>query len=135
MTNRPGSITFDIKERRTKLSEQAQTDIMRIVRKHRETGELDHISSTLASYGDFTQVPDMQTALNQADAANDMFGELPAEIRKRFNHSPAEFVEFFDDPENDLEAIELGLKPDPNAPGPPPEEPPSVAPGEETPTE
>lgn len=59
--------------------------------------------------GDFTDLPDYKAALDMVRAADDLFGTLPAKIRSRFNNDPAQYIAFFEDPDNMDEAIKLGL--------------------------
>ncbi len=125
--------TFDRTKGRTKQADAQQTDINLIVEHHRETGDLKHISSELAMYGDFSNVPDYQTALNQTIAAQRMFMMLPPAIRSRVENDPVKFVEFIEEPANAAEAITLGLLEDPEAPGP--SDPPPTPPEPEPPTE
>lgn len=69
-------------------------------------------------YGDFSNVPDFQTALQRVTDAQRDFEALPAEIRKRFRNDPAELIAFVSDESNRDEAIAIGLipKPDPVIP-------------------
>lgn len=81
-------------------------------------------------YGDFSDVPDLRTALERVRDAQERFYALPAAVRARFENSPIVMYEFVSDPANVEEARSLGLlavkeKPPvaPAAPGgsPPPE--------------
>lgn len=60
-------------------------------------------------YGDFTDVPDLRTALDLVNDARNRFMELPAKMRERFNNQPGRLWEFVNDPENAEEAVRLGL--------------------------
>lgn len=60
-------------------------------------------------YGDFSDVPDLQTALDRLREAQERFSALPAHLRAEFNNSPAELWAFLQDPANGEEAVELGL--------------------------
>lgn len=60
-------------------------------------------------FGDFTDVKDFQAAQNLIARTTEFFEALPSDIRARFANSPAEFLSFINDPENEQEAIELGL--------------------------
>jgi len=60
-------------------------------------------------YGDFSNVGDFHSARNAVIEAQDMFMELPAAVRRRFENDPAELIGFLEDPANLNEAIELGL--------------------------
>lgn len=88
-------------------------DINTIVERFGITGQLpDNIK--LPQYGDYTQVPDYQTALNITIQAQEEFMKLPAKMRARFGNDPQAFLEFCGDPENREEARKMGiLKPEP----------------------
>lgn len=76
-------------------------------------------------YGDFTNVPDLRTALDLVRDAENRFMELPPKLRERFDNSPAKLWHFVNDPDNGPEAVRLGLlrAPDPQPEGTPPEPP------------
>lgn len=61
------------------------------------------------SYGDFTDVPDLRTALDIIRDAKHKFMELPPKLRARFHNDPSELWDFVRDPENGDEAVRLGL--------------------------
>lgn len=93
------------------------TDINNIMAKYQKTGVFQHVSSVMGEYGDFSDAPDYQTALNRIMEAESTFMELPARVRDRFGNDPAKFVEFSTNPENIEELRKLGLAPE--APKPP----------------
>lgn len=62
-----------------------------------------------AYYGDFSDVPDLRTALDLVNDAKNKFMALPAKLRERFNNQPGRLWEFVNDPENAQEAVRLGL--------------------------
>ena len=61
-----------------------ETDINNIMAKYRKTGELRHVTKMAGTYGDFSDVPDYPTAMDQIIAADNLFMELPAKVRDRF---------------------------------------------------
>jgi len=61
------------------------------------------------AYGDFSDVPDLRTALERVNDAKHKFMDLPAKLRERFNNQPWQMWEFVNDPENAEEAVRLGL--------------------------
>lgn len=83
------------------------------------------------SYGDFTNASDYLEACQRVVDAQEAFNSLPAKVRRRFENSPAQLLDFVADPANTEEAIELGLVEAPAEE--PPMEPEAVA--DETPTE
>ncbi len=85
---------------RTKTSAEAECNINNIMRKHKRTGELTHISNALMSYRDVSGLPDLHEAMTIVANANSLFAELPSAIRKLCAHDAANFLPFIDDPEN-----------------------------------
>lgn len=60
-------------------------------------------------YGDFSDVPDLRTALDLVNDAKNKFMDLPPKLRARFNNEPAQLWDFINDPENADESVRLGL--------------------------
>lgn len=84
-------------------------DINQIVKAHTQ-GNTTHMVNTFSpSYGDFSEVPDFQTALMQVQEAQEAFMALDAGIRKEFDNSPQKLISFLEDPRNERRARELGL--------------------------
>ncbi|WNK14298.1 MAG: internal scaffolding protein [Microvirus sp.] len=93
---------------RAKQSFKEECDINTIVRRFGITGELP-VGVRMPSYGDFTGLSDMHTALNAIAQAREAFDAMPADVRRRFDNDPAKFVDFCDDEQNRPEAVRLGL--------------------------
>lgn len=115
---------------RTKTDMAAACDINNILSNYRKTGVLTHFREG----GTFAELPDAmdyQQAMNMVLDAQDMFMELPAELRKQLDQSPAKFLEFVKDEANRDVLRDYGLlqaepaqdptTPDPVTPAPPPE--------------
>lgn len=96
---------------RTKQEFKDQCNVNLILKRYISSGELSHISTSIPQYGDYSQLIDYHSALNIVREAETSFGELPADIRKRFGHSPQQLLEFMNDPSNNEEAEKLGLLP------------------------
>lgn len=60
-------------------------------------------------YGDFTDVPTFDKALNIVALAQEQFDALDAKIRARFGNDPAKFLAFANDGRNISEMISMGL--------------------------
>lgn len=95
------------------LTEQAhkqEVDINQIIRRH----GIDMIQKTamLASrefqFDDVTG-NDFQEAMEKVLKAQHTFESLPSQIRKEFDHNPAVFLDFVQNPENADRMVELGL--------------------------
>jgi len=100
--------TLDTGEGLTKQSMKKDTDINFIVKKYQRTGLADFVSKRQPEY---MEAPDMDfhAALNYINEANDMFADMPSNLRKRFNNDPGEFLDFVHNPDNAEEMAELGL--------------------------
>lgn len=85
-----------------------ETDINVIVERFGVTGQLPD-AIIPPTYGDYTNVPDFQTALNVVLQAEEAFMELPAKIRQRFGNDPQQYLEFCEDGSNREEAKRLGI--------------------------
>jgi phage internal scaffolding protein len=60
-------------------------------------------------YGDFSDAIDYRSALDAIIASEEQFDALPSHLRARFNHDPANLIDFMNNESNKNEAIELGL--------------------------
>lgn len=101
---------------RTKQSFKDQVNINKIIKKHRRTGMLNHVNSKRPFYGDVSNLTDYAGALQKVKEAEELFGNMSADIRERFGNNPQEMITFLENPDNLKEAIELGMvlkKPDP----------------------
>lgn len=109
------AIKFEPGTSRTRQEFAAESDINTLIARYQETGSFyDPIVSVKAAarkpmFGDFTNVPDYQTALNKVIEAQDLFSRLPSKIRDRFENNPQKLLEFLQDDANREEAISLGL--------------------------
>lgn len=98
------------KDGRTKQAFHDECTISKIVERAEKTGDFSRLMDDgRALYGDFSNVPDYQEALNLVARAEEQFAGLSAQVRDRFNNEPAEFLAFMEDPKNASEAIRLGL--------------------------
>ncbi len=115
---------------RTRQSEAKATNINTIMKQYDRTGLLP-VDGGEALFADVSDVPDYRTSLNLITRADEMFMQLPADVRARFDNEPAIFLDFTSDPENRDEMIEMGLLPKPvvdPAPRVDPPDPPPAAP-------
>lgn len=95
----------------TEQHHAAELDIQRIVDMGRANGGIipQHLLRQEGAYGDFTNVPDFQTAQKFVIEAQEAFDSLPAKLRDRFHNNPAEFMDFVSNNENAEEAKRLGI--------------------------
>jgi len=86
-----------------------ECDINNVVRKHGSPPMVAVLGDGGAKYGDFSHVSDYQSALNAVISAENLFNQVPADIRDRFANDPGRFLAFVDDPKNADELVRLGL--------------------------
>lgn len=70
-----------------------------------------HESITADMFRDTTEIQELgfRGAMDHVREASAAFDALPAALRRRFGYSPAELMAFLNDPENNDEAVKLGL--------------------------
>lgn len=94
---------------RTKQSDAQGTDIVQIMAQYQQTGILPAFKEGEAKYGDYSNVDDYRTAASKVAAATQEFNLLPVRIRSRFSYDVGELLTFLADPNNLVEAVDLGL--------------------------
>ena len=108
--NRPRKrVTADCtKGDRTHQSFKDECDINQVMKRYRLSGTVPQ-HQIPPDYTDYSNLGDYQDALNLVAQAQSMFEDLPFELRKRFNHTAQNMLEFCSDPDNQAEAIRLGI--------------------------
>lgn len=91
-----------------------ECDINKIVRRYQLTGAITHFARYSPQYGDFSPC-DLQTARNLLKRAEELFAELPANIRAEFP-TPEAFLTFVQNPQNAERMRALGLTTSEEAP-------------------
>lgn len=131
---------------KTQQHQKDLCDINRIVKSYTVSGEYTHLNKKQPIYGDFATVGSYQESADLVKKADETFMQLPSEIRSRFENDPGQLLDFLADPENLVEAVEIGLlerkekvgpptipEPIPAVPTPPAPEPKAPETGGETP--
>ena len=95
-------------ESKVEQSHRDECNINSIISKYHRTGLITHLNSK-PTYGDFTNSVDFHQTQNRLINAENEFMELPSDIRTRFHNDPGSFLDFMSDPDNESEAISLGL--------------------------
>lgn len=115
---------------KTVQADAHEADINTIVDRLAKTGQMPIIQAP-PQVDEFADIFDFTSAMQTIAAAKYAFSQLPAKIQARFNHNPAEYVAFADDPENIPElrkwgvAVDRERRPGDTAPAPlaePPDE-------------
>ena len=102
-------IFFDPATALTQQHFRDECDVNFIMSKYSSTSLLNHSEHFQGNYGDFTDVQDYQTSLNEVMKAQEMFMSLPSRVRNRFANDPSEFLDFVGREENREEMKSLGL--------------------------
>lgn len=104
----PPSIGDPVGTGGAKQSFTDECDINNIMKKHKETGMVSHVSKHPAEYG-YATGETFTEAMLVISQATSMFEQLPAVIRAEFENSPQKFLSFAEDPANRPRMDELGL--------------------------
>lgn len=113
--NQVGQYALNTGEGNCKVQQhkKKQCDINKIIAKYKKTGVLgDPSHKRKPIFADCTLYGDYHAMLNTVTNANRAFMSLPADLRKKFNHDPAQAYDFVSKPENLKEACDLGLLPE-----------------------
>lgn len=103
----------------TKQAFKGECELRNVMARYTKHGIPPQQNRGAPAFGDFTDIEDYHSAVNQLRAAQDQFDALPSRLRDRFNNSPAELLMFILNGANREEAIDLGLIPKPPPePGP-----------------
>lgn len=100
-------------------ADKDRTDIRNIV-KRAIRGQQVTVNYREGRFVDISNAPSYIQALNIVANANVLFDRLPSNLRDRFNNDPMAMLSFIDNPDNNDEAIKLGLLPKPLEPAPEP---------------
>jgi len=84
---------------RTKQCFKNECDIGKIMARAEKAGTISHLDKYEGVYGDFSEY-DFFTQEQQMAKGQQIFADLPAEVRREFSQSPAAFFAYVNDPEN-----------------------------------
>ncbi len=84
---------------RTKQSFKDACDINKLLEKAAKQGGLSHIEKHGAKYADYAAI-DWENLPLQLARGQQVFNELPAELKREFDQNPADFYEYVTDPQN-----------------------------------
>lgn len=107
---------------KTEQNHKDDVRMQKILKKHAQTGILNHVNKHQGTYMDMANAPTYQEAQNIIAHANSVFASLPATIREKMDNNPQTFVDFMQNPDNREAMEELGLDSShlPQAPEEPP---------------
>lgn len=84
-------------------------DINTIMANYAKTGMLSHVSTLTPKYIDNTTIPNLERAYDIVNAAEELFFDLPANIRKLMDNDPSQLETFIANPENTDILIKHGV--------------------------
>lgn len=93
----------------TEQSHKDACDIRLIMDRAQRTGMLTHRVATEGQYQNLASRPQFDEAMRIIAHANTVFETIPAKIREQFNHDPAKFLEYIENPENRANMKEMGF--------------------------
>jgi len=115
---KPVGISFP-KQGKTEQSHKDEADINKIWAKAMRGISSDYINQYEGRYGDTTSLDFFEANIIVANAQQ-MFDDLPSEIRNKFENKPGLFLDFVQNPDNKDELIKMKLaKPEEGKPVPP----------------
>lgn len=92
----------------TDQSYKKACDINNIVKQFNATGKLP-TTNKVPQYGDYSEMPTLETAFAIAHNASKLFMELPSDIRKLINNDASQLENFISQPENEDLCLKYGL--------------------------
>lgn len=82
---------------KTDQSDKDMVNINSIMSRYRKTGLLPQFKEKVAQYIDTTQIPSYMDAHEQISRANEMFMQLPSDVRKLMDNNPANLEKVLQD--------------------------------------
>lgn len=107
----------------TSQADREDADINKIVARFEKSAGAVRLNAREPFYGDVSELGDLADSIAKVKKAEDLFMTYNANVRERFDNDPVKFVEFFENPDNTQDAIDLGLavaRPIPPSPVPEP---------------
>jgi phage internal scaffolding protein len=93
---------------RTQQQFKNECDINNVVKAFAKNGVVHHLNQSEPNYG-YVDSRTYHECLNVVRDAHEMFNELPAEVRRKFDDNPMLFMDFVHDDANGQELYDLGL--------------------------
>jgi len=103
-----GKSTVDTGKGLTEQAHKSECDMNYILREYTKTGLIKHAKNNEGRYDDVTGI-DFQTAMDTVVNVQNLFNDLPGQIRKRFNNDPEGFLDFCHDENNREEMQKMGI--------------------------
>lgn len=95
--------------RLTVQADAAEADINKIIARIDKGGMLTRINRSEPFYGDISEFGGLQESIIKVQKANELFMDMSAAVRERFDNDPVKMIDFLGDDDNLDEAIALGM--------------------------
>ncbi len=106
---RPPVQTVNDEPSLTVQSEADQADIIKILKKYRQVGIIDHLNLTESTFQDVSSFTDFADVIRTAKEAELQFLELPSKVREIFDHDVANWLDTAHDPEKRASLVAAGI--------------------------
>lgn len=116
-TRRP-VVQYNDEPSRTKQSLADALDVNNIIKRYHQTGVLQQAHEFEGVYGDFSSY-DLREAIEKVQQSNELFLQVPSEIRAKFDNDAGAFIDYATNRENIGQLRDWGLA----NPQPPSEDP------------
>lgn len=93
---------------KTEQAHKQQCDMNYILKDYYASGMIKHAAKYEGRYDDVPAV-DFQEAMVLVANAQQMFADLPSNLRNRFANDPAQFMDFTRNPDNQEEMLKMGI--------------------------
>ncbi len=85
-------------------------DVNTVIARFKKTGQITHLAKSAGVYADVSTITDLSSAIEQVQKASEAFDTLPADLRKKLNNDPVEFLRYIQDDKLIKEHIKYGLR-------------------------
>lgn len=99
------SPALEYNDGRTLQCHKDECDIQKIMARFDKTNTISHLAKYQGVYADFSDF-DFHEQTNRLTKGREIFDDLPAELRREFNQSPAKFFAYVNDPANSADLRE-----------------------------
>jgi len=93
----------------TVQADAESADINKIIARFEKGGSLARMNAKEPFYGDVSDLGGLADCLIKVQKADELFMDLDAKVRERFENDPVQLIDFLEDPNNLKEAIDLGI--------------------------
>ena len=79
---------------KTDPSYKEDCDANEIMRRFKRTGMVTHLAKIKGKFADVSDVPDLLEGMERIEEAKDLFLNIPAKIRKKFDNDVSKFYQY-----------------------------------------